>query len=63
MKDRLSTSPYCLPRLQEIVVLVATANIMAPHATPEQKSKLNFPMTYPSISLITLSETGHSIDI
>jgi hypothetical protein len=40
-KDILSTGSYHLPRLQEIVVPVVTANIMAPHAVPKQKLKQN----------------------
>ena len=36
-KDRVSTGPYHLPRQQEIVVTVTTANIMAPHVVPKQK--------------------------
>jgi hypothetical protein len=39
-KDRLSTSPYCLPKLQEMVVPVATANIMGPHAVTNAKTKI-----------------------
>jgi hypothetical protein len=35
-KDRLSTAPYRLPRLQEIVVPVAIANIMIQHAERNQ---------------------------
>ncbi len=30
---------YCLPRLQEMVVPVATANIMSPHDVPKQEQK------------------------
>jgi len=37
-KDRLSTILHSLPRLQEIVVPVATANMMALHVVPKQKS-------------------------
>jgi hypothetical protein len=34
---------YCLPRLQEIVVKVATTiNIMAPLEAPKQKQNKNF---------------------
>jgi hypothetical protein len=33
-KDRLSTGQYCQPRLQELVVPVAPANIIAPLALP-----------------------------
>jgi hypothetical protein len=33
--------PYCLPRLLELVVPVATENIMAPHAVPKIKQKKN----------------------
>ncbi len=38
-KDILSTCMYCLclPRLQEIVAPMATANIMLLHAVPNQK--------------------------
>jgi len=36
-KGSLSTGLYCLPELQEIVVLVAAASIMAPNAVPKQK--------------------------
>jgi len=43
-KDGLSTVLYSLPRLQEIVVLVAYANIMAPHAVPKQKQNPNIPI-------------------
>jgi hypothetical protein len=39
MKDILSTEPFCLPRLQEIVLPEDTTNRMAPHAAPKQKSK------------------------
>jgi hypothetical protein len=39
MKARLSTGMYCLPRLQEIVVPVVIANIMAVHDIPKPKSK------------------------
>ncbi len=35
-KDRLSSCLYLSPRLLEIVELVATSNIMALHAVPEQ---------------------------
>jgi hypothetical protein len=38
-KDTLSTGPYRLSRLQEIVAPVSTANIMAPYNVPEQKTK------------------------
>jgi hypothetical protein len=38
-KYKPSNVPYCLLRLQEIVVAVAIANIMAPCAVPKQKSK------------------------
>ncbi len=38
-KDRLNTGLYRLPKLQEIVVPVATAKIMAPHVVSNQKSK------------------------
>ncbi len=34
--DVYGTGPYCLPRMQEIVVPMATANIMVPHALPKQ---------------------------
>ena len=34
-KDRLSTGPYLLPRLWEIVVAVSTAKIMVSHAVPK----------------------------
>ncbi len=34
--DVYGTGPYCLPRMKEIVVPVATANIMVPHALPKQ---------------------------
>ncbi len=36
--EEAATAPYCLPRLQEIVVPVAMSNIMAPHAVPKQKT-------------------------
>jgi hypothetical protein len=36
MKESLSTGPYCLPRLQEIVVIVAIANILLPYAAPKE---------------------------
>ncbi len=39
MKDGQSIGPYHLPRLQEIVVPVASANIMVPHSLPELKQK------------------------
>jgi len=39
-KDGLSTVLYSLPRLQEIVVLVASANIMAPHDVPKQNQNI-----------------------
>jgi hypothetical protein len=36
---------YCLPKLQEKVVPVATANIMALQAVPKQKQNINIPNT------------------
>jgi hypothetical protein len=47
-KDRLSTGLYCQPKLQEIVVPVATANIMAPHAVPNQNQNQNISVAQPS---------------
>ncbi len=35
MKNRLNSDPHHLPRLQEIVVSVAIANIMAPYTVPK----------------------------
>jgi hypothetical protein len=43
-KDRLSTIQHCLPRLQEIVVPVATANMMSQHAVPKQNLNKNILM-------------------
>ncbi len=36
-KGNLSNGLHCLPRLQEIVAPVATANLMVPHAVPKLK--------------------------
>jgi hypothetical protein len=44
MKDRPEIVLYYLPRLQVIVVPVATANIMAIHAAPKQNQNKNIPM-------------------
>ncbi len=38
-KDWLSTGPYQLPRIQRIVVPVATAKVMMSPAAPKQKTK------------------------
>jgi hypothetical protein len=38
-KYRLSTGPYCMLRLQEIVVSVAAVTIMVSHAVPKQKQE------------------------
>ncbi len=40
-KDSLSTIPYYLPRLWEVVVLLAAASMMVPHAVSVQKTKTN----------------------
>jgi len=47
-KVRLSIGLYCLPRMQEIVVTVATANIMGPHAVLKQSKNRNILMALPS---------------
>ncbi len=44
----LITRQYHLPRLQEIVVTMSTANMMVPHAVPEQNQNKNVLMTKPS---------------
>ncbi len=41
-KDRLSTDPHCLPRLPEIVVSMATANIIEQHSLPKEKKLNNY---------------------
>jgi hypothetical protein len=51
--------PQKLPRLQEIVVPVSTADAMGPHAVLQQNQNKSIPMTWPS----TLSEHGHPWDI
>ncbi len=47
-KDRLSIDPYCLPRLQEIDVSMATAKIIVQHSVPKQKT---FPLHSHLLSL------------
>jgi hypothetical protein len=47
------------PRLQEIGVTMSTANMMAPHAVPEQNQNKNVPITKPS----TWSEQRHQLVI
>ncbi len=40
-KDRLSTSPYLLSRLQEIFVSAAIAKMMSPHTVPRENHNKN----------------------
>jgi hypothetical protein len=40
----LSTDLCCLLRLQEIVVTVATANIIGPHVVPKHSKNINILM-------------------
>jgi hypothetical protein len=40
----LTPGLYCLLRLQEIVVQMGTANIMAPHSVPKKNQDKNIPM-------------------
>jgi hypothetical protein len=47
-KDRLRNGLYHSPRLQEIVVLVTAAKMMAPNAVPKQNQNMNIPMAYSS---------------
>jgi hypothetical protein len=37
----MSAGPYCLPRLNDIIVSAATAIIMAPHAAPKLNQNKN----------------------
>jgi hypothetical protein len=52
-------SPYHLPRLQEIVVPVATADSMVLHAVPKENKNKNIP--WQSLLLILNIDTHGSI--
>jgi len=46
--QRENTGPYSLPRSKYVVVPVATANKMVPHAVPNENQNQNIPMAYQS---------------
>ncbi len=62
MKDRLSTGPYSLPRLQEIVMPVVAASIIAPHAATKQNKNKNIPRAWHGI-LLSLGIDTHESDL
>jgi hypothetical protein len=49
IKDRLKSGLNHLTILQEIIVSVATANIIEPHVVTKQKQNKNVPMSQPSV--------------